>query len=73
MDIYFHVGTSGKMAKTLSWVFWIKPLQRVFDLDLDASGGPSIYSQSVVYLKAYYNMPKSFLLKFMDHFKKLSV
>ena len=30
---YFHLDTSRKMTKTLSWVFWLKPLQRVFDLD----------------------------------------
>ena len=48
---YFHVGKRGKIAKTLSWGFWLKPPQRVFDLDPKQSGGPSIYSTTTVLLK----------------------
>ena len=42
-----------KLAKSISWGIWPEPLQRVFDLDADASGRPSIYIPSAVHLKAY--------------------
>ena len=35
-----------KLAKSLSWGNWPKLLQRVFDLDPDASGGSSVFFKS---------------------------
>ena len=48
---YFHIGASGKMAKTLPLGFWLKSMQRVFVLDPKQSGGPAIYSLAAVNLK----------------------
>ena len=48
----FHVGTGGKKAKTLSWGFWLKPIQRVFDLDPDVSRGLSILPRSFPRVKS---------------------
>ena len=56
--------TSGKMAKTISWFFWLKPLQRVFELDPEESGLPSIYSPTAVHLKAYNFGKKLWILFF---------
>ena len=42
--VEWWIGNSGKkLAESLSWVIWPKALQQEFDLDLDASGGPSVY------------------------------